>query len=546
MLKKQKFNFFNRLSLALPILLLVFGIISIPLTLQEGSETLSNENISIQSNQGIFINEVYSAGTQWVELINRGPDRVLTGWKLLLYRSPTWIGNAYTYYFPANFIFKQNSLLVILDTSGADTQTTLYTNGNIIRWAATASPNMAALLDEINHSIDHVQWNGWPGPNPPGTSWSGSLSTSNPSPYLYRINNLDTDSAADWSNAASGTQLALNPGQTFPLGDILLNIKIVLNASIFLSEVKASLSVTSGEYLSLSCRITSPLNISNVVALIRNEELDIISIFELNTDGNGIYGGSWLSTNSPLGNYYVDLLVEDNKNIGKIYDDIATFSIGPTFLSQYGTIIWIIVGLSILILECLLLIRYRPRGLGVVVKRILPKWRKTGEPQPVLPEILQHKSGERPYNVGISLNSCPYCKKDLPASTKKQLELGYRVYCPVEGCFHPLFTVTTVQEKAPESAEHPKIRDKVPDQSKGPRIREKIPASSQPTKPSKTSEPLKTGGSPKASGPPKSAIEPKRFNSKQCPHCQHPLSATQLKLKQTGKKVMCRKCMELI
>ena len=535
MVKKPKSNFFIHLSLILTLLFLIFGIINSPFMFQGNSAILLNERFSIQSESGIMINEVFSGTSEWVELINRGPDRNLAGWKLLMYRSPSYIGDPYVYYFPSNFVLKQNSFVQILDLGGTDTETTLYT-GNFRNYWTSTSPNMAAILDESNHSIDHVEWNGWPGPNPPGTIWSGSLSSSSNN-YLYRNNNFDTNSAADWTSTTSGSLHLLNPGQSFPIGDILMSINIVQNASIFLSEVKVASSVPSGEYLGLSCRITSPLNITNVVALIQNAELQIIDILKLNKDDNGIYRGSWLSANSPFDNYNVDFLVEDNKSTGKVFDNAATFSVVPTFLSQYGTLIWIIIGLSIFIVEGLLLIRYRPAGLGTQVKSIFPKWKKAGETQLGPPKVLQHKSGERPYNIGISLNSCPSCKKDLPSSTKKQLELGYRVYCPYEGCFYSLYTITTGHERTPEPIESPKIREKVPDASKVPKIQEKVPESAKVAKPAK---PLQ------AAALPKTFATPKGSDLRQCPHCKQPLSDTQLKLKQTGKKVMCRKCLELI
>ncbi len=535
MLKKPKSNFFIRISLILTFLVLVFGIFNIPFMFQGNSATLLNDNFSIQSNTGIIINEVYSGTPEWVELINRGSDRNLAGWKLLMYRSPSWIGDPYVYYFPSNFIFKQNSLVIIQDSAGSDTETTLYTGGGRNSWTA-AGLDMASLLDESNHSIDHVEWNGWPGPTPPGTIWSGSLSSSNRD-YLYRNKNLDTNSATDWTSATSGSPLQLNPGQSISLGDILISINIVLNASIFLSEVKVASSVPSGDYLSLSCRITSPLNITNVVALIQNAEFQIINIIKLDKDGIGIYRGNWLSANSPFNNYYVNFLAEDNESTGKIFENAATFSIVPSFLSQYGLLIWIIIGLSIFVVECLLLIRYRPSGLGTQVKSIFPKWKKTGQTQAGPPKLLQHKSGERPYNKGISLNSCPSCKKDLPGSTKKQLELGYRVYCPYEGCFYPLNTITTGHESTPEPFESQTIKQKAPDASKAFKIQEKVPESARIAKPAK---PLQ------AAVPPKTAATPKGSGLKECPYCKQPLSDTQLKLKQTGKKVMCRKCLELI
>lgn len=353
-----------------------------------------------------------------------------------------------------------------------------------------------------------------------------------------------------------------------PPSQILYSIMIMSNVSIFLSDVKIASSITSGDDLRLLCSITSPLNICKVIALIQNEKIQIIAILNLYDDGNhndggahdGIFGSAWSSSNAPLETYQVNLLVADNKNIGKVFNNIATFSIIPTFLSQYSLLIWIIIGISVLLVEALLLIRYRPKEIGTQIKRVLPKWKKINEPKPLQPEILKHKSGERPYNVGISLNSCPNCGKDLPLSTQKQLGLGYRVYCPTEGCFYPLFTVATVQEKVPENIEPPKIREKLPDISEALKILEQVPENIEPLKiqeklpdtsdaskiREKVPEPSKPIKPAQDAIPPPTAITPKLADLRQCPHCNHPLTDTQLKLKQTGRKVMCRNCLELV
>ena len=327
-----------------------------------------------------------------------------------------------------------------------------------------------------------------------------------------------------------------------PLGSILYSFILWQDASIYLSDVTIASSVISGDYLGFSCRITSDLNICRVIALIQNEEIQNIAILDLYDDGkhndggvhDGIFGSIWSSSNMPLETYQVNLLVANNNSIGKLFNKVASFSIVPSFLSQYGLLIWIIIGISILLIEVLLLIRYRPREVGAHIKQILPKGKKISLPTTQKPIILQHKSGERPYNTGISLKTCPNCKIDLPTFTKKQLELGYRVYCPTTGCFYPLYAVDSVQEKVPEHAEPPNIREKVPDASKAPKLRDKVPESTEAIK------------QPQGTVPPKAVMPQKVSDLKYCPHCNQPLTDTQLKLKQSGKKVMCRKCLELI
>ena len=173
----------------------------------------------------------------------------------------------------------------------------------------------------------------------------------------------------------------------------------------------------------------------------------------------------------------------------------------------------------------------------------MPKWEKVVESQLPKAEVLHHVSGERPYNRGIFINSCPNCGIELPASVRKRLELGYRVYCPTQGCFYPLFTLTTLQEGAFESAEPPKIKEKVPKAPKDVKIQEKIPKAPKDVKiEEKASKPSKTQGA----APSQTTKTPKSADSKHCPHCGYPLSNNQLKKKKIGNKVMCRNCSELI
>lgn len=148
--------------------------------------------------------------------------------------------------------------------------------------------------------------------------------------------------------------------------------------------------------------------------------------------------------------------------------------------------------------------------------------------------VLHHKSNEYPYTEGVYIDICPQCKKYLPNYVIKQLELGYRVYCPTEGCFYPLFTIGTTQKKAPKPLEPPKIRDKVPDAPKVPQTQQAVPAIS------------KLSSNPQEISPLKMSAPPKELELKYCPHCKHPLSETQIRLKQSGRKVMCRECLELI
>ncbi|MBD3228900.1 MAG: hypothetical protein GF329_11995 [Candidatus Lokiarchaeota archaeon] len=175
-----------------------------------GSNGGANLTLKSRSSSSIIINEV-CVDPDYLELINRGPDKDMTGWSLWLYRDG-YEGSAYIYDFPNGFIFPSDSIISILEDSGSDNSTTLFTGFNIF-WVGD-SPNLAALVDNTDVSVDHIQWNGWTGSTPSGTSWSGILDTAGAVIY-YRHGNIDTDSASDWTASTSGTLGSLNPGQSF-------------------------------------------------------------------------------------------------------------------------------------------------------------------------------------------------------------------------------------------------------------------------------------------------------------------------------------------
>lgn len=408
--------------------------------------TISNETFSDLASNTILINEASAVNPEWVELINRGQDRNMTGWTLRMFRQT---GTSFTYTFPDNFIFMGSSLIRIIDTTGSNTPTVLYTGGGC-NWLQ-GSPNMASLLDAGGSSVDHVQWNSYSGAVPPDADWSGDISSGGNN-VIYRITDYDTDSASDWAftSDAASTPLALNPGQSFLIWQVLLSIDLITDDSLLLTDVEVPSSVRTGKALTITCKVSTQTPVDAVKAFIQHTDGYIIAVLDLFDDGthhdnnvnDSIFGGIWDTSKKPLDFYYLDIIIKNTKGQGKLYDNIAQFSIKDTFLSQNGWLIGLIIGIAVLAIEGVMLVIYRPRGLFTQMKnfqrKVVPKWKKIWEKPPSTQRILHHRSGERPYDLGISINTCPYCNQTLPASTVKQLELGYRVYCPKPGCYHPL------------------------------------------------------------------------------------------------------------
>lgn len=180
-----------------------------PIVTPISNELNANPPLKTATNAyGIYINEVFTGGGDWVELINRGPDCDLTGWSIQLWS--TIIFN--TYNFPNGFVFERDSILVITEVAGTDNATLLHCSS--IDWTAGGA-GLASLLDAGSNSVDHAEWNNWTLAIPPDASWTGELSAMGD--LVYRISDFDTDSADDWINVSSSeaTPGDLNPNQRF-------------------------------------------------------------------------------------------------------------------------------------------------------------------------------------------------------------------------------------------------------------------------------------------------------------------------------------------
>ncbi|NVM30419.1 MAG: lamin tail domain-containing protein, partial [Candidatus Helarchaeota archaeon] len=176
-----------------------------------GNSSISNcENVTvaIPPDQGlILINEVFTGGPDWIELVNLGSPQDMTGWTL-----HCWDSGYQIYNLPAGFTLGTNAFVQIHESSGSNDADDLYWNDNI-DWVAS-DDGAVTLTNDLGEVIDHVQFNGWSGSPLPGTQWSGSFNSG--SSDVKRRNSItDTDQASDWSSGGSATPKAANPGQVF-------------------------------------------------------------------------------------------------------------------------------------------------------------------------------------------------------------------------------------------------------------------------------------------------------------------------------------------
>lgn len=381
----------------------------------------------------------------------------------------------------------------------------------------------------------------------------------------------------------------------------LFDFQLIFDDSIVISSISIPSTVTTGKSLPISCQISSFTGIYEVIALVQGQDFLTWGILTLYDDGlhgdsgsnDGIFGATLDTTGIPLGIYQIDIIIENINHTGKIYDNIASTEIIDTFWNRFGSWFLIIIGLSIIAIEAAFIVKYRPKDLKTKIKNLwekpTAKWdAKTKET--ITPKaILKHKSGERPYNKGVFITTCPKCKANLSPTVIKRLELGYRVYCPTNNCYYPLFTVQSTsipKESLPippkETIARPPPKEKVIPLPPKEKIQPKpspetyIPSkpkyetsSLPPTKSLTTSKPepppitpptktqqqpaqtelkdLKQDTKPPIQKPVEEVPKPigtqdKEVSLKRCPYCNQVLRESQIVLRRMGKTVFCGNC----
>ncbi len=164
--------------------------------------------------QGVLINELFLGVPDYCEIVNLSAAPVdIGGWSLIMTDDPTAVT---TFVFPAGTILAPNQLAVVAEnTSNPSVPAgTLRFDTSNINWSLS-SGGTAALNDAANVGVDYVLFGNatnLPSGNPLAP-FTGSVNNS--ANVLRRLNNTDTDTAADWAVQGNGTDTpgVLNPGQ---------------------------------------------------------------------------------------------------------------------------------------------------------------------------------------------------------------------------------------------------------------------------------------------------------------------------------------------
>ncbi len=235
----------------------------------------------------IKLNEV-CLDPDFIEMYNYGSDIVMTGWYMVIYDDNVI---DITYNFPAGWTFRCNFIVVLHENTGTDTDTDLYTGGNIY-WANR--PIAVGLFDNTGACIDWVQTSTHILSRPPDADWTQDTTWTLNNNYAYRTSDIDNDLASDWTVSSSGSQGSLNPGQTGQTGTgggYNLNL---------LTPTNGSFLFTGGNNFSWSS-IEAPFGPVNYSLQISNT-LDFSSIIYEKTN---IIEASTITNTSILVNYAV-------------------------------------------------------------------------------------------------------------------------------------------------------------------------------------------------------------------------------------------------
>ncbi|MFX1257417.1 MAG: DUF2341 domain-containing protein, partial [Promethearchaeota archaeon] len=162
------------------------------------------------SKSPIIINEIDSGLIDSIELYNFGPDQDMTGWYMELYAGEDLYAS---YYFPIGWTFHSNYVVTIYESSGTNSDTELYTGENINMGAFRYA---VGLFNKKTINQDWFQTSDFVLTPPSSVKWVNDITliTTDTEPFAYRISDIDTDHASDWTVASSGSVGSLNPGQS--------------------------------------------------------------------------------------------------------------------------------------------------------------------------------------------------------------------------------------------------------------------------------------------------------------------------------------------
>ncbi|MHA1791930.1 MAG: lamin tail domain-containing protein [Promethearchaeota archaeon] len=161
----------------------------------------------IKKSDSILINEVNSGFFDFIELVNFGNEKTLTGWYVEFYHN-----NAldYTYYFPTGYVFRENFVLALNEGTGTDSELDIFINHQLF-WASGGIA--VALKDDNGRCVDWFQTSVYSGPVPGDANWINDVSLQLNNNDAHRVSDLDEDKASDWLVSGTSSKNVLTPTQ---------------------------------------------------------------------------------------------------------------------------------------------------------------------------------------------------------------------------------------------------------------------------------------------------------------------------------------------
>lgn len=344
----------------------------------------------------IVINEVCIL-TDFIEMYSTGLDKIMTGWTIQIYSNDLLTNN---YTFPAGWVFRSNSVVVLREDSGSDSDTILYTGWNI-PWGF----NMAVgLFDYTGAHVDWFQVSAFSGSKPGDVEWVQDLSLDFNGSFVYacRMNDEDTNNASDWILRTSGSEGSLNPGQTGNgSSPIMPSLLYPLTGSVIDSSLIdfawETLNLPVGS-LNYTLQISDRPNFSNIIYEVRNIEdsPNTTSISISLSHSSGTYYWRVRPTYGPFNGTWSD------------YSTFIYASPPPPREIFKQLLPWIlIIGLSIAAVSTITKIRRRrkpSRSTGAIVSE---------EPDTIPASLLEIREKVPRYlKIDPELFQCPKCQTD--------------------------------------------------------------------------------------------------------------------------------------
>lgn len=170
----------------------------------------------------VIVNECYVGPTDWLEILNVGPNTVnIAGYRIEISgnSSATNLVTA-SFTFPGGTTIASGELIVVTEGVGAaypsvPPGTQIFDLGGNIYWHSSGvGYGGVCTLTNGSIGLDTVNWLSPGNANAfPPAVFAGSISSLS-GDYIYRQSNNSPSAPADWTSDTSGTPGALNPGQS--------------------------------------------------------------------------------------------------------------------------------------------------------------------------------------------------------------------------------------------------------------------------------------------------------------------------------------------